>query len=121
MNNGWISVMESTKPESGEEVLVLSYAGDFPAPEDLFADPLDRAYTLCTYFYPGDQSEQEAPPRVGMTLDECLVPVNFDREGFYVYESGPKGILEWRYLNTITEDRMGIVCWKPLDWPTPNA
>ena len=117
MNNGWISVTEDIKPESGEEVLVLSYAGDFPAPEDLFADPLDRAYTLCTYFYPGDQADQEAAPHVGATLDDCMETVTFDTEGFYVYESGPSGILEWRYIKTINESKVGIVCWKPLDWP----
>ena len=119
MNNGWASVTEDMRPESGEVVLVLSYTGDFPAPEDLFANPMDRAYTLCSYFYPGDQDEQEAPPHVGATLADCMVPVTFDKEGFYVYEVGVSGTLAWRYIQTINEDRCGIVCWKRLDWPAP--
>lgn len=117
MNNGWYSVTEDIKPESGEQVLVLSYAGDFPAPEDLFADPMDRAYTICTYFCPGDQADQEARPHVGATLDDCMETVTFEREGFYVYEVGPSGTLAWRYVTTINESNVGIVCWKPLDWP----
>lgn len=119
MNNGWYSVMEDVKPESGEAVLTLSYAGDFPAPEDLFADPLDRFYDVCTYFYPGDQAEQEAPPHVGATLDDCMVPVTFDTEGFYVYEVGTSGTLAWRNIKTIKDTPAGIVCWKSLDWPSP--
>ena len=119
MNNGWVCVTEDRKPESGEAVLVLSYAGDFPAPEDLFADPMDRAYTLCSYFYPGDQAEKEAPPRVGATLADCMIPVTFHREGFYVFEVGASGTLEWRYIQTINESPAGIVCWKSLDWPAP--
>ena len=120
MNNGWASVTEDMKPESGERILVLSYAGDFPAPEDLFADPIDRAYTLCSYFYPGDQDEEEAPPRVGATLADCMVPVTFDREGFYVYELNPATCtLARRYIQTINESPAGIVCWKSLDWPAP--
>ena len=119
MNNGWVCVTENRKPESGETVLVLSYAGDFPAPEDLFADPMDRAYTLCSYFYPGDLAEKEAPPHVGATIADCMVPVTFDREGFYVYEVGASGTLDWRYIQTINENRGGIVCWKSPDWPAP--
>ena len=59
-NNGWISVHDEEKPESGEEVLALWYSGGFPAPEDLFADPRDRAYGICVYYYPGDTAEQES-------------------------------------------------------------
>lgn len=118
-NNGWISVLDSEKPESGEEVLTLEYCGHFPLPDEPFADPDDRAYAICTYFYPGDQADQEAPPHVGATLDDCMETVTFDAEGFYVYEIGASGIQEWRYIKTINESKVGIVCWKPLDWPHP--
>ena len=45
-NNGWISVLDSEKPESGEEVLTLEYCGHFPLPDEPFADPDDRAYCI---------------------------------------------------------------------------
>ena len=118
MNNGWISVMEGIKPESGEEVLVLSYAGDFPAPEDLFADPDDRAYSLCTYFYPGDHDWNEVPGDPSTLTPSALKKVTFDEEGFYFQEPlGPRSALTWRRVKTIEDSRLGIVCWKSLDWP----
>lgn len=119
MNNGWYSVTEDVKPESGEEVLTLAYAGDSPPPEDMFADPELRVYEICTYFYPGDLAEQEAPPRVGQTLEECMVPVTIGEEGFYVYEPGDDRLMAWRRLSTIKEHHIGIICWKSLDWPSP--
>ena len=62
INNGWISVLDTEhRPESGEEILTLSYVGDEPDSPDPFADPEDRAYCLCTYFYPGDQDWNEVP------------------------------------------------------------
>lgn len=117
MNNGWISVLGNIKPESGEEVLTLSYAGDFPPPEDMFSDPELRVYEICTYFYPGDLAEQEAHPRIGQTLEECMVPVIIEEEGFYVYELGADRLMSWRRLSTVKEHNVGIICWKPLDWP----
>ena len=62
-NNGWISVHDEEKPESGEEVLALWYSGGFPAPEDLFADPRDRAYGICVYYYPRTQAESKRHAR----------------------------------------------------------
>ena len=121
MNNGWISVYENEKPNRGEVVLVLSYAGEFPAPEDLFHDPMDRAYAICSYYCSGDEELNEAPAHVGATPEDCLVPVTFDKEGFYVYEPSPAGTLAWRYIKTIKENPGGIVCWKRLDWPAPRG
>lgn len=119
INNGWISVLDTEhRPESGEEILTLSYVGDEPDSPAPFADPDDRAYCLCTYFYPGDQADQEAPPHVGATLDDCMETVTFDAEGFYVYEIGARGIQEWRRVKTAAESSMGIACWKHLDYPT---
>lgn len=121
MTNGWISVFDPQKPASGEEVLTLSYAGDFPAPEDMFADPGDRAYCLCTYFYPGDRDENEVPPVPG-SPDLIFRPVTFEEAGFYELSlgAGPKPTFRWRRVKTIEEEKMGIVCWKPLDYPTPD-
>ncbi|MBQ1844182.1 MAG: hypothetical protein II133_06240, partial [Lachnospiraceae bacterium] len=45
---------DGERPESREEVLTLTYVGDFPAPEDMFELPEDRAYDVCTYYYPGE-------------------------------------------------------------------
>ena len=119
-NNGWISVCESARPESGEEVLTLAYVGDFPAPADMFALPEDRVYCVCTYFYPGDQDVNEVPgdPRKGVptTFEEVV----FDREGFYVQEaSGPRGAMVWRRLAELADNcPRGLICWKRLDYPS---
>lgn len=118
-NNGWISVHDEEKPESGEEVLTLWYSGGFPAPEDLFADPRDRAYGICVYYYPGDTAEQESDrwSPENPWREEYIV---IEREGFYSLESNKNGAQKYRYLVTIAESPIGIVCWKHLDWPTPQ-
>jgi hypothetical protein len=119
-NNGWISVYDSQKPESCEEVLTLSYTGDFPAPEDMFALPEDRAYCVCTYFYPGDEDVNEVPgdPRKGIPTE--FTPIVFDREGFYLLDCiGPRQAAVWHRLDDLCDgSSRGIICWKHLDYPT---
>ena len=119
-NNGWYSVYESEKPESCEEVLTLSYTGGFPAPEDMFDVPENRAYTICTYFYPGDQDVNEIPgdPESGTPTDH--EDVVFEEEGFYLLDViGPRNASVWRRIKTIGEGLpRGIVCWKRMDDPS---
>ncbi len=121
-NNGWISVFEDDRPESGEDVLTLAYAGDFPAPEDLFELPEDRVYCVCTYYYPGDQAFNEVPgdpeKHIPTTDDEVI----FDREGFYVQSPvGPHNASIWRRLDEISDgNARGLICWKRLDFPVPG-
>lgn len=120
--NGWISVYDSRRPESGEEVLTLSYTGDFPAPEDMFSSPDNRSYCVCTFFYVGDQDWNEVPgdPSKGTSL--FLEDIVFDEEGFYCMDLiGPNNTSQWRRLSEIREgNKLGIVCWKHLDYPTAN-
>ncbi len=119
-NNGWYSVYESEKPESGEEILTLSYTGEFPAPVDMFDAPQNRAYEICTYFYPGDQAWNEVPcdllAGIPMTDEEIV----FNEEGFYFLDAiGPRNASIWRRIKTIREGLpRGIVCWKRMDYPT---
>lgn len=110
--NGWISFDRSEKPESGEQVLTLSYAGDFPAPPDPFSDPDNRVFSVCKYFYPGDRDIEEAP---GGEIRDAV----FDEEGFYTYESdlSAGGLMRWRRLVDGSASGRGILFWKRLDWP----
>ena len=119
INNGWISALDSRKPEHGEQVLTLSYVGDEPDSPDPFADPDDRAYCLCTYFYPGDQDWNEIPGDPSKLISTRQEDVTFDEEGFYVSEpTGPRQALTWRRVKTVDETKWGIACWKHLDYPT---
>ena len=110
--NGWISVYESERPKSGEKVLTLSYDGVFPAPEDMFADPKSRKYRILTYFNAGDVDH----------LAEVFYEVVFRKEGFYVKdEDSLPQFSKWHRRATIAERvKGGIVCWKHLDYPTPD-
>ena len=115
-NNGWISIYDNERPARKEQVLALSYWESFPAPADMFADPDDRSYNVCTYFYPGDQDysevEIEGSSRFGLEEVTC------DEEGFYqLVPLGYKGPLKWFRIKTIAEYSGGIVCWKHLDYP----
>ena len=118
-NNGWYSVYEEIKPESGEEFLTLSYVGVFPAPLNMFDDPIDRVYDICTYFYPGDQNWNEVAGDPMRGVPTTLEPVEFDEEGFYIQDGvGPRNASIWRRLKEIREGMpRGIVCWKQLDYP----
>ena len=120
INNGWISVLDTEhRPESGEEILTLSYVGDELDSHDPFADPDDRAYCLCTYFYPGDQDWSEVPGDPSTLTPTTQEEVTFDEEGFYVNEpDGPREAMTWRRVKTVAESKWGIVCWKHLDYPT---
>ena len=119
-SNGWISVYDSEKPESGEEVLTLAYAGDFPAPADMFAHPEDRVYCVCTYFYPGDQDLNEVVTVTRKGEFARSVDVIFDEEGFYLLDTvGPHNASVWRRIKDIKEGvTRGIICWKAMDYPT---
>lgn len=110
--NGWISFESAEKPGSREDVLTLSYAGDFPAPDDLFSDHDNRVYSVCRYFYPGDQDIEEAE-------DGGVVDVTFDEEGFYAYDCDLEagGLMRWRRMVDASTLRRGILFWKHLDWP----
>lgn len=115
--NGWISVFEDEKPESGEQVLCLSYIGYDIHVKDPFADPDDRIYQVCTYFYSGDTSveeDKEAPNP--LHIRKCV----FQEEGFYVYEVSLSagGACRWRRLTDYREEDTSIMFWKRLDWPT---
>ncbi len=121
-NNGWYSVYEVERPESGEEVLTLSYAGDFPAPVNMFDRPEDRVYCVCTYFYPGDSDWNEVvgdPLRGIPSTEEEVV---FDEEGFYMRDGiGLRNACIWRRIGVISDGKRasrGIICWKRLDYPT---
>lgn len=119
MNNGWHSVLDPERPDSGEEVLTLSYIGDIPAPKDLFENPIDRDYGICTYFYPGDRVLNEVVTVSSGGLQSSTEWVTIEEEGFYVNDScGPNGAMNWRRLKVVPELRMGIAFWKRLDWPT---
>lgn len=122
INNGWISVLDTEhRPESGEEILTLSYVGDEPDSPDPFADPDDRAYCLCTYFYPGDQDWNEVPGDPATLTPTEQAEVTFDEEGFYVNEPmGPREAMTWRRVKTVAENKWGIACWNHLDYPTGN-
>lgn len=50
----------------------------------------------------------------------CFAYIVIEREGFYSLESNETGAQKYRYLVTIVESPIGIVCWKHLDWPTPQ-
>lgn len=120
VNNGWISALDTKhRPGSGEEILTLSYVGDDPDSPDPFADPDDRAYCLCTYFYPEDRGWNEVPGDPSTLTPTGRKYITFDTEGFYVREPiGPRGALTWLLLKTVEESEMGIACWKSLDYPT---
>ena len=110
--NGWISVYDSERPKSGEQVLTLSYDGDSPAPKDMFANPKHRRYRILTYFNAGDVDH----------FADFFYEVVFRKEGFYLKEdiSLPQ-LTKWRRRATIAEkSKNGIVCWKHLDYPTPD-
>lgn len=118
-NNGWISVLDSEKPESGEEVLTLEYCGHLPLPDEPFADPDDRAYCICTWYEPGDTYFNENPDSpASMLIGEGGVTV--EEAGFYICEpDGPRQAMTWRKLKTSADGITdGIACWKPLDYPT---
>ena len=119
INNGWISALDTERrPASGEEVLTLSYVGDEPDSPDPFADPDDRAYCICTYFYPGDQDWNEVPGDPATLTPSTEEEVTFGEEGFYVNEpTGPRSAGIWRRISTVDETKWGIACWKPLDYP----
>ena len=119
MNNGWHSVLDPERPESGEEILTLSYVGCSPVPDDLFADPDDRDYGICTYYYPGDMVLNEVVTvSSGRTLSSTEW-AKIEKEGFYVNDSsGPNGAMVWRRLKVVPELRAGIAFWKRLDYPT---
>ncbi len=119
-NNGWRSVYDSIRPESREEVLTLAYAGSFPAPEDLFDDPDNRVYCVCTYFCPGDQDLNEVPGDPLRGIPTKFKTVVFEEEGFYIQGAvGPRNASVWRRLDEISEGQpCGIICWKRLDYPS---
>ena len=119
-NNGWYSVYEDERPESGEEILTLAYCGDFPAPENMFDAQDSRAYCVCTYFYPGDQDWNEIPGDPIMRIPTDYEEVTFDEEGFYVCDAvGPRNAGVWRRLKEVREGlSRGILFWKRLDNPT---
>ena len=110
--NGWISVYESERPESGEEVLTLSYDGSFPAPEDMFAEPEHRIYHILRYFNEGDHDP----------LANLFFEIVFKKEGFYEKHDDPfLHTSIWRRRGTIADNfEHGIVCWKHLDYPEPD-
>lgn len=119
--NGCISVYDSRRPESGKEVLVLSYTGGFPATEDMFSSPDHRSYCVCTYFRVGDQDWNEVPISSDKDVHSFVIEdVVFDEEGFYCFSStGINNTSQWRRLSEIREGNItGIVCWKRLDYPT---
>jgi hypothetical protein len=121
-SRAWISVFDSERPASKEEVLTLSYVGDFPAPEDLFADPDDRSYGVCTYFYKGDQDyAEESITDPASWIKRDLVEMTIEKEGFYCLDSQVDNqSLNWRWLATLKDgNNQGIVCWKHLDYPCP--
>lgn len=120
VNNGWHSVYDDERPESGEEVLTLSYVGEWPAPLNMFENPDDRAYCVCTYFYPGDQDWNEVPGDPLKRIPTTTADVIFQEEGFYVKETtGPRQASKWRRIKDIKEGlSRGIVCWKELDYPS---
>lgn len=120
INNGWISVFDTEhRPESGEEILTLSYVGYDPDSPDPFSDPDDRSYCLCTYFYPGDKDWNEIPGDPSKRISTRQVEVTFEEEGFYISEPfGPRESMTWRRVKTIAENKLGIACWKHLDYPT---
>ncbi len=118
-NNGWISVFDSEKPASGEEVLALEYSGYLPLNDEPFADPYDRAYCLCTWYEPGDTYFNEIPESpFSRFLGEGGVTV--EEAGFYVCEpDGPRSAMTWRRLKLSADGVTdGIACWKHLDYPT---
>ncbi len=122
-NNGWYSVYESERPESGEEVLMLSYAGDFPAPLNMFDRPEDRVYCVCTYFYPGDLAWNEVVGDPLLLLSPSEGEVIIEQEGFYMQDGiGPRNACIWRRIGEISDGdalaSRGIICWKRLDFPT---
>ena len=122
INNGWISVFDSERPTSKEEVLTLCYTGTFPAPADMFEDPDDRSYGVCTYFYAGDSTYDDTlidDPSSWIKRD--MVERIIEEEGFYdSCSEGPDQLCRWRKLATIDEGNpLGIVCWKHLDYPYP--
>lgn len=110
--NGWISFESAEKPGNREDVLTLSYGGAFPAPDDPFSNPENRVYSVCRYFYPGDQDIEEAD-------DGYVVDVTFDEEGFYCYDCDLEagGLMRWRRMVDASMLRRGILFWKHLDWP----
>lgn len=120
-NNGWISVLDSEKPKSGEEVLTLEYCGYLPLNDEPFADPRDRSYCICTWYEPGDTYFDEIPEKpLSMFTGEGRVTVK--EAGFYVCEpDGPRNAMIWHKMNTSTDGITdGIACWKRLDYPTIN-
>lgn len=106
--NGWISVYDSERPENGEEVLTLSYDGEFPAPADMFEDPRHRSYRILRYFHEGTHDP----------FASLFYEIVFRKEGFYEKHDDPLiHSAIWRYRGTIADFKRGIVCWKHLDYP----
>ncbi len=120
-NNGRHSVNDDDRPESGEEILTLSYVGAFPAPEDLFCSPRDLAYCVCTYFYPGVQDSDEVPGDPLTGRPTTFTPVVFEEEGFYYRDScGPRNAMVWRRLVEIRKRLAGsgLLETPRLSWNT---
>ncbi len=121
-NNGWYSVFEGERPESGEEILTLSYSGDFPAPVNMFDRAEDRVFCVCTYFYPGDADWNEVAGDPFLHIPTTEEEVVFDEEGFYMQDGvGPRNSSIWRRIYDLRDGAKGargIICWKHLDYPT---
>ncbi len=119
------------RPERGEEVLCLGLLDDAKQSDNPFADPNDRVYYIATWHEAGDLLYQEAESD---KLEENVFgkPEAAAKAGFYIQEGELEcrkntygGRLEkyaifmrWHRLLLDTEGLDGLVCWKPLDYPT---
>ncbi len=143
-SNGWYSVHDTEhRPVSGEEVLALALIDDSKTEEDPFADPANCIYYVATWYNAGDifynestQEEEAKCASAGELLRSRLfgIPSAAPADGFYTQEPflmqrkdtdggrlAPYAIaFRWERLAYDTEGTDGLICWKPLDYPTED-
>lgn len=141
-NNGWYSVYDTEhRPDSGQEVLCLGMLDDAMQDDSPLADQNNRIYYIATWYNAGDTISDEAPePEDDLSPGDRLLHLIVGKEreaeedGFYFRDpelykrKDTKGgmlepyciVFKHRRLRLSGEAPDGLLCWKPLDWPTED-
>lgn len=142
INNGWYSVYDTEhRPDSGEEVLCLGMLDDAMEDAEPLADQNNRIYYIATWYNAGDiMLDETVSHDPALSAEDRLMENIFGRktpaaqEGFYVREAelarrdDTRGGRLTQYALIYRHQRLrlsgeapdGLLCWKPLDWPTED-